>query len=89
MIGDELSKPVNHEVQVSCLKSDQFRAYSIIIGHLCAELRGENPSQLLMQLTGEGGTGKSKVIQMVTETFDNLGAQSRLLKGVCGVPYHR
>src|SRR5258708_9843158 len=80
-IGDNLTKQVNEEIQVSCLKADQKRAYSIVIGHLCAELRGENPTQLLMQLTGEGGTGKSKVIQKITDTFDALGAQTRLLKG--------
>ncbi|KAF8579865.1 hypothetical protein K439DRAFT_1268395, partial [Ramaria rubella] len=28
-----------------------------------------NPPQLLMQIQGEGGTGKSKVIQTVTEYF--------------------
>src|SRR5260370_5950876 len=34
-----------------------------------------------MQLTGEGGTGKSKVIQLITETFVALDASGLLLKG--------
>ncbi len=80
-MGDVLTKEANKEVDDSCLKPDQHRAYSIIISHLRAELQGQKPTQLLMLLTGEGGTGKSKVIQMVTETFDDLGAHSQLLKG--------
>ena len=63
------------------LKEDQSRAYSMITNHLHAELQGQKPLQLLMQTRGEGGTGKTKVIQMVTATFEDLGASGRLLKG--------
>ncbi len=59
-IGDVHSKPANKEVHVSCLNADQHRAYSIIISHLHAELRGQKPTQLLMLLTGEGERGSQK-----------------------------
>ncbi|KAJ8589090.1 hypothetical protein M405DRAFT_792072, partial [Rhizopogon salebrosus TDB-379] len=51
------------------LNEDQRRAYDIIAWHLSQLLAGENPSPLRMRIEGEGGTGKSRVIQTVTELF--------------------
>jgi hypothetical protein len=53
-----------HETAVdpSCLLKDQRRAYDIIDWHLSETLAGRNPPQLLMQIPGEGGVGKSKMI---------------------------
>ncbi|KAF8587741.1 hypothetical protein K439DRAFT_1248738, partial [Ramaria rubella] len=39
-----------------------------------------NPLQLLMQIQGEGGTGKSKVIQMVMEYFKHQHCEIMLVK---------
>ncbi|KAF8836901.1 hypothetical protein BDN67DRAFT_871677, partial [Paxillus ammoniavirescens] len=62
------------------LKVDQFRAYNIITWHLNQTLAGENPPPLRMIIHSEGGTGKSKVIQTVTEYFTCKGAKHKLLK---------
>jgi hypothetical protein len=60
-------------VEPSLLKPDQFRAYSTIVWHLRQTLAGNNPAPLRMIIYGEGGTGKSKVIQTVTDAFVREG----------------
>ncbi|KAJ8585563.1 hypothetical protein M405DRAFT_695218, partial [Rhizopogon salebrosus TDB-379] len=59
---------------------DQRRAYDIITWHLDQTLAGNNPPPLHMIIHGEGGTGKSKVIQTVTEYFRVRGAAHLLVK---------
>ncbi|KIL59324.1 hypothetical protein M378DRAFT_50077, partial [Amanita muscaria Koide BX008] len=51
------------------LKADQRRAYEVILWHLQQTLAEKKPPPLRMILYGEGGTGKSKVIQTITEAF--------------------
>ncbi|KIL66817.1 hypothetical protein M378DRAFT_49822, partial [Amanita muscaria Koide BX008] len=63
------------------LNVEQRRAFDIVVGHLNASEKSDNTPQLLMQIIGEGGTGKSRVIQTITEAFEGAGLQSRLLKG--------
>jgi hypothetical protein len=62
------------------LKADQLRAYEIIVWHLDQVLAGKNPPPLRMLLHGEGGTGKSKVIQTVTQAFVDRAVSHWLLK---------
>ncbi|THH04463.1 hypothetical protein EW146_g10168 [Bondarzewia mesenterica] len=62
------------------LKQDQKRAYDIISWHLRQTLTGKRPPPLRMIIHGEGGTGKSKVIQTVTELFAQVGARGMLAK---------
>ena len=62
------------------LRKDQRRAYDIIIWYLDQTLAERNPPPLRMLLHGEGGTGKSKVIQTVTEGFKARGVQFMLIK---------
>ena len=64
----------------SSLNQEQRQAYDIITWHLDQTLAGRNPAPLRMIVHGEGGTGKSKVLQTVTEAFKQQGCQSRLLK---------
>jgi hypothetical protein len=64
----------------SDLNIDQRRAYDIIIWHLEQTLAGNEPPPLRMIIHGEGGTGKSKVLQTVTQTFKDRGCQNMLLK---------
>ncbi|KIM65344.1 hypothetical protein SCLCIDRAFT_85470, partial [Scleroderma citrinum Foug A] len=40
-----------------------------------------SPSQLLMIIAGEGGVGKSKTIQSITENFNKQKAAHLLAKG--------
>ena len=67
-------------VDPSILNNEQRRAYYIIIWHLNEMLAGNNPPPLRMIIHGEGGTGKSKVLQTVTETFKSRGCEHMLVK---------
>jgi len=51
------------------LNRDQLRAYEIIVGQLRQTIAGNKPPVLHMIICGEGGTGKSKVLQTMTKTF--------------------
>ncbi|KAJ3991920.1 hypothetical protein F5050DRAFT_1580536, partial [Lentinula boryana] len=63
------------------LKEDQHRAYDIIAWHLNQTLEGRKPPALRMILYGEGGTGKSRVIQTITQFFEQKHAKHCILKG--------
>ncbi len=67
-------------VDVSCLRDDQYRAYDIILWHLEHTLSGAQVPPLRMIIYGEGGTGKSRVIQTVTEAFARRGCSYMLVK---------
>lgn len=62
------------------LLPDQRRAYDIVTWHLDQTLAGNAPPQLLMQMQGEGGTGKSRTIQAITEAFARRGVRCKLAK---------
>ncbi|THG98262.1 hypothetical protein EW026_g3885 [Hermanssonia centrifuga] len=64
----------------SQLKPDQLRTYEIVTWHLNQTLSGNKPPPLRMIIHGEGGTGKSKVIQTITEYFAQHGARHLLIK---------
>lgn len=68
-------------IDPSCLFIEQRRVYDIVNYHLHQTLDGKRPPQLLMHVPGEGGVGKSKVIQTITDQFAALGASERLVKG--------
>jgi hypothetical protein len=82
----ELLEDVEVEVPVAKLnpdhlKKDQRRAYDIMTWHLDQTLaKAPNLPPLRMVLYGEGGTGKSAVIQTVTDAFAERGASGLLLK---------
>ncbi|KIL62904.1 hypothetical protein M378DRAFT_80562, partial [Amanita muscaria Koide BX008] len=68
-------------IDSSQLKRDQARAYDIIIWHLEQTLSAaEGLEPLRMIIYGEGGTGKSRVIQTVSETFVAKGVKHILFK---------
>ena len=67
-------------VNPDSLKPDQLRAYRIINWHLTKTLQGADIPPLRMVLYGEGGTGKSRVIQTITESFSACGAAHMLVK---------
>jgi len=67
-------------MDVSHLRPDQARAYGIIKWHLDQSLKGADPPPLRMVLYGEGGTGKSRVIQTVTDAFEARGSKHMLVK---------
>ena len=61
------------------LNDEQRRAHDIITNHLGATLSGRKPGQLLMMVIGPGGTGKTTMLNAVTNTFERLNV-SHLLK---------
>lgn len=67
-------------VDPDCLKPDQLRAYRIVTWHLTETLRRHDVPPLRMVLYGEGGTGKSRVIQTITEAFAARGVSHMLMK---------
>ncbi len=67
-------------VDVPALRRDQYRAYDIIVWHLEQTIAGAPVPPLRMVLYGEGGTGKSRVIQTVTEAFALHSATFMLVK---------
>ena len=75
--GSEQSLPA---MDPGSLKPDQLRAYHIVDWHLAETLRGAGPPPLRMILYGEGGTGKSRVIQTITESFAARGVSRILVK---------
>jgi hypothetical protein len=54
--------------------------HKIVTAHLQAYLRGENPPQCLMIVHGQGGTGKSALVNAISQTFVELGAPALLAK---------
>lgn len=68
-------------IDPSCLFPEQRRAYDIVEYHLRQTLEERQPAQLLMHIPGEGGVGKSKVIQTITDLFAAKGVSDRLLNG--------
>ncbi|PPQ76166.1 hypothetical protein CVT26_009225 [Gymnopilus dilepis] len=57
--------------------ADQLRAFRIVADHV-VERRS---SQLLMYISGVGGTGKSHVIKSIVTLFERLGRRQELLLG--------
>jgi ATP-dependent exoDNAse (exonuclease V), alpha subunit - helicase superfamily I member len=62
------------------LNEDQCRAFDIVRNHLVARLNGLRPPQLLMTIIGQGGVGKSKLINALSEAFEFHGARDQLAK---------
>lgn len=67
-------------IDVTHLKEYQQRAFAIVAKHLDDTLYSRAPNQLLMQIQGEGGTGKSTVIQSITELFEHKKQSAMLQK---------
>lgn len=76
--GHNLDLPTN--VDVSMLSADQLRAFNIVKDHFTESNVGEDAPQLLMQIQGEGGTGKLMVISKITELFKLHRQESQLRK---------
>ncbi|THH07769.1 hypothetical protein EW146_g9213 [Bondarzewia mesenterica] len=71
--GGEMADAALSAIDRDMLLADQRRAFDIIEWHMRrSDVEPETP-QLLMQIQGEGGTGKSKVIQTVSDLFKRLG----------------
>jgi predicted ATP-dependent serine protease len=65
-------------MDIKNLNKDQHCAYDIVDWHLNEMLAGRISAQLLMVILGEGGVGKSKLIQTMTQNFWQLGSIMRV-----------
>ena len=62
------------------LNERQRMAFDIVIRHLQAHLRNEQPPQRLMIVYGPGGTGKTAMSNAISKAFADLGASHLLAK---------
>lgn len=76
-LGGEEELP---SVDPDCLLEDQRRAYDIVEAHVRGSIRGDNIPALFMFISGEGGVGKSKVIQTITDLFNSVACGHWLAK---------
>ena len=76
---DEMN--IGERNDVEQLNEDQRRAYNIIDRHLNETIVGKKPPQLLMAIPGEGGVGKTKLIQTIMQDYHQRGMEDRLVKG--------
>jgi len=69
-------------MSVEQLNEEQRKAYDIVLWHVDQTRAGvEGLPPLRMMIQGEGGTGKSRVIQTITDAFERLGMRTQLVKG--------
>lgn len=78
--GGEVAEDVISSVDPSDLFEEQRRAYDIVHAQVHRCLSGSDPDPLLMVVSGEGGVGKSKVIQTITALFESLNVKHWLKK---------
>lgn len=62
------------------LNACQTMVHVIVTSHLQAHLSQQNPPQRLVIVHGQGGTGKSVLLNAISKTFDELGASALLAK---------
>ena len=68
------------ETNIPNLNKRQRMAHDIVAQHLDQYLAGQNPSQRLVIVHGPGGTGKTALLNAITETFANKDASSLLAR---------
>ncbi|KAJ3910820.1 hypothetical protein F5877DRAFT_55886, partial [Lentinula edodes] len=62
------------------LNGEQAQAHNIVVDHMQRTIAGHSPSQLLLLLLGPGGTGKTVIINAISDTFCKLGVDLLLAK---------
>ena len=63
-----------HPANISDLRPDQYRAFDVVRSQIIQWASGQDDiPPLRMIIYGEGGTGKSKVIQTITREFERRG----------------
>jgi len=77
-IGPSVNSVIPNEVEPSL--QNISRAHKIVKNHLLSLLNGRIQPQLLMVIIGQGGTGKSTLINAITETSKGNDAAKLLAK---------
>ncbi|KAF5323736.1 hypothetical protein D9619_012994 [Psilocybe cf. subviscida] len=77
--GKNVADIVQNVIEKMNLESncEQLKAFKLVADHLVSG----NIEQLLMYVSGVGGTGKSHVIKSIVELFSSLGIRNQLLLG--------
>ncbi|KAH8976475.1 hypothetical protein EDB86DRAFT_2840630 [Lactarius hatsudake] len=73
-----IEKTVQALPSIPQLNDQQTMVHDIICNHLRASLNGENPPQHLMIVHGQGGTGKSALLNTISKSFEDMGTASSL-----------
>ena len=71
---------IEHDEREPVLNDRQRMVHDIVATHLHAYLRGENPPQRLMIVHSQGGTGKSTLLNAISNTFEKSNASNLLAK---------
>ncbi len=80
LVNSNIAEEILPGLDPSNLLRDQRRAYDIVTLHLDEWLKGNHTHQLRMLIHGEGGTGRSRVIQTITDYFKSRGIEYLLMK---------
>lgn len=67
---------VHSSATVEGLEDKQRQLYDLIVGHYERLLRGEIPEQLLINLDGKAGTGKSHVIMFISSVLEKMASDA-------------
>jgi GTPase SAR1 family protein len=70
--------PVSNHLKA--LNDQQRMAHDIVVNNLDAHLAGKFPPQLLMAVFGQGGTGKSTLLNAISISFENRRVSQLLAK---------
>lgn len=62
------------------LNEEQMRSCGIVSSHLDDLIANKAPPPLRLIIYGQGGTGRSKVIQTLTAKFESVGCRGLLIK---------
>lgn len=73
-------RTVKQQTSLDVVNGQQRKAHDIIEQHLPRTLAGKKQEQLLMIVNGEGGTGKTVLLNAITETFEFHTARAMLAK---------
>jgi hypothetical protein len=76
--SSNINQPIHHDI--SDLNDKQLMAYTIVRNTLLARLAGQHCPQLLMLIFGEGGTGKSRLLDAITQLFATHNCESKLAR---------
>jgi ATP-dependent DNA helicase PIF1 len=64
--------------QANTLQEKQRILYDLVVNHFQASLDGQSPPQLLVQLDGQGGTGKTYLIECLSRSLEHTASQAGL-----------
>lgn len=69
-LQDAIGEDSLQELSFAELNAEQRFTFSILRWHLDETILGHNPDPLRLIMSGSGGTGKSRVIQSITQLFE-------------------